>query len=344
MKQYGVMLIGCGHIGEAHIADIYYRNNIRIIAVVDTDIEKAQLFARKYAAAYYSTDYHDWLYRDDLDIVICATYVDSHLSILKDCIAAGKHLLCEKPIASNMEDGNEFYKLAKCAEIKVLPAHILRYNQSYRMIKKLIGEGSIGRFQVARMVQNHHCKNWPRYYRLLQDCPPILDCGVHYFDILQWITGQKICQVSGIGALAGDDIGCCPYNYGIANLWLSDGSIGYYEAGWGETIASCNVKEFIGNEGRISLTLKAFRTSNTEEGDLIEVYDKNGNRYQSININAVYKPMWEQLSALIAMIEGGVSEAPYLDDLYSAFLVSIAADRAIREHSIVSVDDGLLLK
>ena len=43
MKQYGILLIGCGHIGEAHIADIYYRENIRIIAVVDTDIEKANM-------------------------------------------------------------------------------------------------------------------------------------------------------------------------------------------------------------------------------------------------------------------------------------------------------------
>ena len=72
MKQYGILLIGCGHIGEAHIADIYYRENIRIIAVVDTDIERAKKFQRKYAAVYCSTDYHDYLFRDDVDIVICA--------------------------------------------------------------------------------------------------------------------------------------------------------------------------------------------------------------------------------------------------------------------------------
>lgn len=342
MKQYGIMLIGCGHIGQAHIADIYYRENIRVVAVVDTDIERAKLFARRYAAAYYSTDYHDWLYRDDVDIVICASYVDTHLAILKDCIAAKKHLLCEKPIAANLKDGEAFYMLVKQADIKVLPAYILRYNQSYQLIKQLINDGSIGRFQAARMIQNHHCKDWPRYYRLLQDCTPILDCGVHYFDMLQWITGQKILRVSGIGTVIGDDIGCCPYNYGVANLWLADGSVGYYEAGWSETGSSSNVKEFIGSEGRISLTLKDFRSSNAEEGDLIELYNKNGNQYRAINVNAAYKPMWKQLSALIALIEGDSAEAPSFDELYSAFLVSIAADQAIKENRIVDVENRML--
>ena len=341
MKQYGILLIGCGHIGEAHIADIYYRENIRIIAVVDTDIEKAKMFQRKYAAVYCSTDYHDYLFRNDVDIVICATYVDTHLTILKDCIMAKKHLLCEKPIAANPEDGGEFYNLVKHADIKVLPAHILRYNRSYQTIKRLINDGAIGQFQMARMIQNHHCKDWQRYYRLLQDCTPILDCGVHYFDVLQWITGQKITQVSGIGTIVGNDIGRCPYNYGIANLWLSDGSVGYYEAGWSETLASCNVKEFIGSEDRITLTLKSFRASNTEEGDLIELYCKNGNQYHTINVHATYKPMWEQLSGLIAMIEGRMADAPSFDELYSAFLVSIAADRAIRDNCIVAVGNGM---
>ena len=46
-KEYGVMLIGCGHIGEDHISDIYYRDNVRSVAVVDTDESRAKLFAKK---------------------------------------------------------------------------------------------------------------------------------------------------------------------------------------------------------------------------------------------------------------------------------------------------------
>ena len=54
---YGVVLIGCGHIGEQHIEDIYFRDNIKIIATVDKDEKLAQLFAAKYGADHYGTDY-----------------------------------------------------------------------------------------------------------------------------------------------------------------------------------------------------------------------------------------------------------------------------------------------
>ncbi|MBE6897370.1 MAG: Gfo/Idh/MocA family oxidoreductase, partial [Ruminococcaceae bacterium] len=115
-KVYGVVLIGCGHIGQEHIENIYYRDNIKIVGVVDFVKERAELFSRKYSCGepvLYDTDYHEMIKRDDVDIVIIATYVKTHLAILADCLAAGKHVLCEKPIASTLEEGEEFYKLVK---------------------------------------------------------------------------------------------------------------------------------------------------------------------------------------------------------------------------------------
>ena len=83
--RYGVVLIGCGHIGQAHMEDIYYRESVRMVGVVDFHPETARLFARKYAAESWSTDYREYLQRPDVDIVIIATYAASHLAILRDC-------------------------------------------------------------------------------------------------------------------------------------------------------------------------------------------------------------------------------------------------------------------
>ena len=137
----------------------------------------------KYGADRYGIDYHEFITRDDVDIVIIATYVSTHLSILRDCVVAGKHVLCEKPIAANARDGQEFYRLAKNGRSQVLVAHILRRNASYIKIRDLIRSGAIGRLKTVRMTQNHHALDWERYRRLLEDCSPILDCGVHYFDV-----------------------------------------------------------------------------------------------------------------------------------------------------------------
>ena len=107
-KRYGVVLIGCGHIGQEHIEDIYFRDNIRVVATVDTREEQARLFARRYGADHYGTDYRPFLRLPETDIVIIATYVNTHLSILRDCLEAGKHVLCESPLPVPWRRGRPF--------------------------------------------------------------------------------------------------------------------------------------------------------------------------------------------------------------------------------------------
>ena len=86
---YKILVIGCGHIGEEHLKDIYYRENIEIAAVVDWNEELARLTARKYGAKAWGNDYKSFLNDKQVDIAIVATNANSHLSILKDCLAAG---------------------------------------------------------------------------------------------------------------------------------------------------------------------------------------------------------------------------------------------------------------
>ena len=84
-----------------HLEDIYYRPSVCIVAVVDQNLEKAELTKSRYAAAFCGADYRLFLSREYVSIVIIATNVDSHLSILQDGVCAGKHVLCKK-IAGNI--------------------------------------------------------------------------------------------------------------------------------------------------------------------------------------------------------------------------------------------------
>ena len=268
--------------------------------------------------------------------MIIATYVASHLSILKDCLAHGKHVLCEKPIAASIDEGRAFYEAVKRASSQVLIAHILRHNQSYIRIRQLIAQGAIGELKLMRMVQNHHAMNWSRYRRLLEDCSPIVDCGVHYIDVMQWFAGCRVYQVSGIGASLEPD--SKHPNYGMITLKLENGCIGYYEAGWSRNTASANVKEFIGTKGRITLTMRDHRSQDQEEGDLISVYHSDTGVYETINLQAPYKDMYAQISTLIDMIERHTPGNPTIEEVYSAFCVAMEADRAIREGAILTLE------
>ena len=243
MKKYGVMVIGCGHIGCEHLSDIYFRNDIRICAVIDTDEKAAVTAARKFGAEKYGTDYRDFLSSPDIDIVIAATYVHSHYEIVKACIEHGKHVLCEKPVATTADEGKKFFDLARNASVKVQVAYILRHNKTYQKAAELIQNGAIGELRAIRMAHNHNADNWHRFYNLLSDCMPVVDCGVHYFDVASWFTGSDITEISGMGALLDDD--APKLNYNIVNFKTASGCSCVYEAAWGRNVASRNLKEFI---------------------------------------------------------------------------------------------------
>lgn len=335
MKKYGILVIGCGHIGTQHLENIYYRDNIQIVAVVDSNEENARVAARKYGAFDYGTDYHKFLTDDRVDIVIVATYTSTHLTILKECVANGKHVLCEKPIASNLKDGEEFVKIVKEAKSKVLVAHILRHNKSYIKIGEMIKNGDIGELKTVRMVQNHHALESNRFSNLLKDCSPVLDCGVHYIDVMQWFTGSRICEVSGVGTKI--DESSPNYDYTIMTFRMENGCVGYYEAGWNKSIESQNMKEFIGTKGRISLVLQELRSNDREEGDLITLYNSEKGEYKIINNDSTYKDMYGQVCTLIDMIENDTEGNPTIESVFSAFKTACLAQEAIEKNTIIKL-------
>lgn len=105
MKTYGVLLIGCGHIGMQHLLDIYYRENIRIEAVVDQDPERVAQAAHRCGALAWGQDYRPFLKSDQVDIVIIATYTDSHLPILRDAWHTTSMCCAKSPLPAPLRRG-----------------------------------------------------------------------------------------------------------------------------------------------------------------------------------------------------------------------------------------------
>ena len=330
-KIYNVALIGCGTMGEAHLEDIRFMENVVVKCVCDLNIETAERYKRIYHADYADTDYRVSVSREDVDIVIICTYPSTHLEILGECIKNNKHIVCEKPITDNFEDGEKARKLIKeNPQCKVLIGHILRHNETYCKVAEMIQEGAIGSPVIMRMTQNHHIMNREKYLHLLNDTSPIIDCGVHYIDVMRWVTGEEITEVSGIGARTETEIPENAYNYGLMTAKLSGGSVAYYEAGWSNTISAENTKEFIGPKGRIRIVLQMNRGVHQEEGDLIEYYTYPEKHYEMINVNCKRKPTGKQLQALIDVIEGKAEANPSIDDVWESFCWACEADKIIK--------------
>lgn len=328
--MYNVVVIGCGHMGEVHLSDIYTMDNVCIYGVVDLNESRAKYCAAKYNAKSWSVSYEEYLQDENTDIIICATYPSSHLEILKKCDKYGKHLLCEKPITTDMEQAEEFVNIVKNTSIKVQIGYILRYNETYKTVARMINDGAIGKPVIMRMTQNHHIMDRQKYAALLKDSSPIVDCGVHYIDVCRWFTGEEIEDVDGMAMRVGDIAPEDSFNYGLITIKMSGGSIAYYEAGWTDTISAENVKEFVGPAGRIKITERDHRINCNEEGDLIEYYTYPQKEYNIINVNCKRRPTGAQLSHLIKMIEEGVEASPTIDDVYKSFSTAMTADTKLK--------------
>lgn len=336
MKTYGVVLVGCGYMGAAHLEAIGRHKQARLVGVADVIEEKAVQFAERYGAGSWHTDYRQYLDREDVDIVIIATYPSTHLEIARACLASGKHILCEKPIAGSAREAEEFMRLAAGAKPKVLVGHILRHNATYQKVMEMIHGGAVGFPLVMRMSQVKRSHNWSSHLALLQDASPIVDCGVHYIDVMRWATGADVVSVSGIGQRLDQDVPKNTYNYGMITLKMTDGSVGYYEAGWGNALPNDNLKEFIGPKGRIRIIYKACRPAHERHlGNLIEFEDyRNGTR-QEINVEFAEKPTAEQFDYFLSMIERNEAPKPALKDVYRAMQITLLADQAIHDGNTV---------
>jgi predicted dehydrogenase len=161
----------------------------------------------------------------------------------------------EKPLADTVEDAQRVVDTAMRTGRKLVIGYILRHHPSW--IKFIEIARTLGTPHVFRMNLNQQSSGaaWDAHKRLLQSLSPIVDCGVHYVDVMCQITKAKPVQVHGVGARLTEDMPEGMYNYGHLHVTFDDGSVGWYEAGWGPMMSETAffVKDIVGPKGSVSL-------------------------------------------------------------------------------------------
>ena len=136
--------------------------------------------------------------------------------------------------------------------------YILRHHPSW--IRFIEEAQKMGKPLVMRMNLNQQSQGfmWDVHRNLLKSLSPIVDCGVHYIDVMCQMTRSKPIWVSAIGARLTEDVAPDSYNYGQLQIRFEDGSVGWYEAGWGPMISETAffVKDVFGPKGSVSIVAK----------------------------------------------------------------------------------------
>lgn len=198
-------IIGCGKIAQVrHIPEYLQNERAQIVGFYDRSEQLAQEMVKKYGGKIYHS-YEELLEDPEIDGVSVCVANHLHAQVTIDALKQGKHVLCEKPMATTMEDAKKMVAEAQKAGKKLLVGHNQLLTPAHKRAKALIEEGLIGEILSFRTTFGHGGpESWsidpgPNTWFFKKDAAAmgaIGDLGVHKIYLIQHLIGQKITEVT----------------------------------------------------------------------------------------------------------------------------------------------------
>ncbi|HLW20688.1 MAG TPA: Gfo/Idh/MocA family oxidoreductase, partial [Cyclobacteriaceae bacterium] len=253
-----ILVAGCGNMGASHALAYHQLDGFEICGLVSTGKSKEVLNEKLGGGYTLYNEFNEALESSQPDAVCISTYPDTHESFAIKAFEKGCHVFIEKPLADTVEGSERVRDAAKKAGKKLVVGYILRHHPSWERFIQV--SQTLGKPLVMRMNLNQQSQTemWTLHRNLMKSLSPIVDCGVHYIDVMCQMTRSKPVQVYAIGARLTDNIPSDNYNYGQLQIRFEDGSVGWYEAGWGPMISETAffVKDVFGPKGSVSIVAK----------------------------------------------------------------------------------------
>jgi predicted dehydrogenase len=255
MSKLKVLVAGCGNMGASHARAYHSLPDFEIVGLVSRTPSSRDRLAAELGGYPTFGDFDQALAATRPDIVSINTYPDTHAELARKSLAAGCHLFVEKPLAETVAEARSIVDLARAGRRKVVIGYILRVHPAWQKFIEVARQ--LGKPLVMRMNLNQQSrgKDWATHRNLMNSMSPIVDCGVHYVDVMCQMTRSRPLRVSAIGARLTDELEPGMYNYGQLQVTFADGSVGWYEAGWGPMMSEVAyfVKDVIGPRGCVSI-------------------------------------------------------------------------------------------
>lgn len=330
-----VLVAGLGNMGRSHARAYHKDPRFEIVGLVNRSKVDLPDDLRGYPK--YST-FEDALHATAPDLVSIATYSDSHADYAIKAMQAGADVFVEKPLATSAADAQAVVNTAISLGRKLVVGYILRHHPSWQEL--ITQSRALGGPYVFRMNLNQQSTGaeWEVHKNLMASTSPIVDCGVHYVDVMCQITDATPVQVRGMGARLSDEISQDMYNYGHFQVLFDDGTVGWYEAGWGPMISETAyfVKDVISPKGAVSIVAAEAGGSSDVDGHTrvgtLRVHTvSDGDRLISLPDEPGHQALCDaQAAYMAAAILNDIDLDRHMKDAVQSLFICLAADESIR--------------
>jgi predicted dehydrogenase len=351
-----VLVVGCGNMGASHATAYHTLDGFEICGLVSTGKSKEVLNTKLGGGYSLYDNFEEALKATNPDAVCISTYPDTHESFAIMALEKGCHVFIEKPLADTVAGAERVAAAAVASNKKLVVGYILRHHPSWERFIELSKE--LGKPLVMRMNLNQqsHGYMWSVHRNLMNSLSPIVDCGVHYIDVMCQMTRSKPTHVSAIGARLTEEIPAGNYNYGQLQIRFEDGSVGWYEAGWGPMISETAffVKDVFGPKGSVSIVAKD--AGGTGKSSSIEAHTKTESlRFHHADLDKddkfVKEDLWINLEDepdhqelcnreqrfFLNAINNNVDLTDHVSDAVNSLRIAFACDESVRTGQVVSL-------
>lgn len=254
----GVCLVGAGRAGMIHARNFASRvPGARMTAVADTVQASAEKAAEELGGVYHTTDYREALQRPDVDAVIVVTPTKYHIDVVLEAAKAGKHILCEKPMAMNQEECALMIEAAAKNYVKLQIGFMRRFDKNFRRAKEIVGSGAIG--DVVTVKSLTHGPSTPRewMYDIEKSSGPLAEVNSHDIDTLRWFTESDAVSLHAMAGnfRCGEARERYPdfYDTVLMNVRMKNGTIGNIDGAQGVSYGYDSRVDIVGTKGNIQI-------------------------------------------------------------------------------------------
>jgi myo-inositol 2-dehydrogenase/D-chiro-inositol 1-dehydrogenase len=181
-------IVGSGFVASVHAEALKRVPAAELVAVASPTEEHVRTFARQHGIPHAYTDYHQLLASEDIDLitVACPNYL--HRDVTVEAAGAGKHVVCEKPLAMNLGECDEMIEACRAAGVKLMYAEQLCFAPKYVRAKQLADEGALGRIYHVRQLECHYGPHSGWFWDVnLSGGGVLMDMGCHSIQFARWI-------------------------------------------------------------------------------------------------------------------------------------------------------------
>lgn len=188
-----IAIIGCGYWGPNHVRNFSSATGCTVVSVVDLDSTRLAKVSEHFPSVRLDGDYRRVLADPDVDAVIVATPTSTHYSVVREALFAGKHVLCEKPLCEDSQQGNELVHLARERQLVLMVGHVFLFNAAVAKLKHLLKSEELGRLYYLSSVRTN-------LGPIRNDVNAAYDLAAHDISIFNWLLDDEPTSISATGA------------------------------------------------------------------------------------------------------------------------------------------------